>query len=128
MAKPRSSRLAGVASPRRRSRKEDSMAKGVRERHGRSCRSRLGGRCSCEPSFEAQVWNPAEGRPVRRTFRDAAEARTWVRDARTAIRRGRPARQASPTLERAGEAWLDQARAGVIRARGGHAYKPATIR
>jgi integrase len=31
------------------------MARGIRERHARSCRSRTGGRCSCEPSFEAQV-------------------------------------------------------------------------
>lgn len=104
------------------------MAKGVRERHARSCRSRAGGRCSCEPSYEAQVWSPAEGRPVRRTFHDAGEARTWVRDAKTAIRRGRAARRAAPTLEVAGAGWLDQARAGVIRARGGHRYKPGTVR
>lgn len=104
------------------------MAKGVRERHARSCRKPAGGRCSCEPSFEAQVWNPATGRPERRTFKDSAEARSWLRDAKVAVRRGRQVREASPTLEAAGEAWLAEARAGVIRARGGHAYKPGTVR
>lgn len=104
------------------------MAKGIRERHARSCRSRVGGRCSCTPSFEAQVWHSAEGRPVRKTFHDAAEARTWVRDVRTALRRGRQVVRSVPTLEQAGEAWLEQARAGVVRASGGHRYKPATIR
>jgi integrase len=104
------------------------MPKGIRERHSRSCRARAGGRCDCEPSFEAQVWSPAEGRPVRNTFHDQAEAKAWVRDARVALRRGRQVLRAVPTLEQVGEAWLEQARAGVIRATGGHPYKPATIR
>jgi integrase len=104
------------------------MAKGIRERHARSCRSRGGGRCDCNPSYEAQLWHPGEGRPVRKTFRDQAEARTWIREARVALRRGRAIARAAPTLEDAREAWLEQSRAGVIRARGGHAYKPATVR
>jgi integrase len=104
------------------------MAKGIRERHSRACRASKGGRCSCDPTFEAQLWNPAEGRPLRRSFQNQAEAKTWLRDARTALRRGRSVVRAAPSLERAGEAWLEQARSGVIRARGGHAYKPATVR
>ena len=104
------------------------MAKGIRERHARGCRSPGGGRCDCEPSFEAQLWNPVEGKPVRRTFRDPADARTWLRDARIALRRGRAVVHAVPTLEQAGEAWLGLARSGVVRARGGHPYKPASVR
>jgi integrase len=104
------------------------MAKGIRERHARSCRSHAGGRCSCQPSYEAQLWHPGEGRPVRKTFHDEAEAKTWVRDARVALRRGRQVVRAIPTLEQAGEAWLEQARAGVVRARGGQRYKPASVR
>lgn len=104
------------------------MAAGIRERHSRACRAVKGGRCSCEPTFEAQLWDPTEGRPLRRSFHNQAEARTWVRDARTALRRGRTIVRAVPSLQQAGEAWLGQARAGVIRARGGHAYKPATLR
>lgn len=30
------------------------MAKGIRERHARSCRSLKGGRCDCSPFYEAQ--------------------------------------------------------------------------
>lgn len=74
------------------------------------------------------MWNAAAGKPERRTFRDVGEARTWVRDARVAVRRGRAIRPSAPALEAAGASWLEQARSGVIRARGGHRYKPATIR
>jgi integrase len=104
------------------------MARGIRERHARSCRSRKGGRCSCTPSYEAQLWSPAEGKPIRQTFHDVGEAKTWVRDAKVAIRRGRQLVRTVPTLEQAGEAWIEQAKAGVIRATGGHLYKPATMR
>jgi integrase len=104
------------------------MPKGLRERHARSCRSSRGGRCDCEPSYEAQIWHPGERRPVRKTFRDRAEATTWVRDARVALRRGRTLARTAPTLDDAGQQWLEQVRAGVIRAPGGHIYKPATVR
>jgi integrase len=104
------------------------MAKGIRERHARSCRSQKGGRCNCNPSFEAQVWHPAEGRPIRKTFHDVGEAKTWVRDAKVAIRRGRQLVRTAPTLKQAGEAWLEHARVGVVRASNGYPYKPATIR
>jgi integrase len=102
--------------------------KGIRERHSRSCRSRGGGRCSCDPSYEAQVWDPAEAKPVRRTFQDIGAAKAWVRDAKIALRRGRRLARTVPALAQAGEAWLEQARTGVIRATGGRRYKPATIR
>jgi integrase len=102
--------------------------RGIRERHARSCRGRNGGRCSCEPSYEAQVWSPAEGKPIRKTFHDIGEARTWLRDAKIAVRRGRTMVRTTPTLEQAGEAWLEQVKAGVIRASGGQLYKPATPR
>jgi integrase len=107
---------------------EGENVKGIRERHSRSCRSSNGGRCTCAPSYEAQLWNPAVGKPVRRTFRDPAEAGTWLRDARTAVRRGRAVVRDVPSLEAAGAAWLEQAKAGIVRARGGHGYKPATVR
>lgn len=74
------------------------------------------------------MWHPAEGHPVRKTFHDIGEAKTWVRDARIAIRRGRQLVRTTPTLRQAGEAWLEQARAGVIRASNGYPYKPATVR
>jgi hypothetical protein len=84
--------------------------------------------CSCDPSYEAQAWSATEARRVRKTFREEAEAKTWLRDARVALRRGREVRTTVPTLEQAGGAWLEQARAGVIRRKGGDRYKPATLR
>src|SRR4051794_18349847 len=104
------------------------MARGVRERHARSCRSPSGGRCTCEPSYEAQVWDGQAGKPIRRSFADPAEARSWVGDARRAMKRGRTVTKPKDTVETVCDAWLDDAEAGIVRARGGHAYKPAAIR
>ena len=104
------------------------MARGIRERHARSCRQRQGGRCSCEPSFEAYVWQPEQGRQVRRTFRDHAEAKGWVRDAKVAVRRGRPVVKPALTVEATCADWLAKATAGVIRTVGGDPFKPATLR
>jgi integrase len=36
------------------------VAKGITERHARSCRSRSGGRCDCEPTYQADVWDGRE--------------------------------------------------------------------
>jgi hypothetical protein len=35
-----------------------SSTPGVVERHSRSCRSRGGGSCNCEPSYTAWVYDP----------------------------------------------------------------------
>src|SRR4051794_40252521 len=105
------------------------MARGIRERHARSCRMRAGGRCSCEPSYEAQLWNHSEAKPVRKTFSDQAEARTWLRDAHVAVRRGRqlPGRCVA-TFGQVADEWMRLARAGVIRSDGGDEFKPGTLR
>ena len=84
------------------------MAKGIRERHARSCRAGAGGRCSCTPSYEAQLWNPAERRPVRKTFHDQAEARTWGRDTRVTLRRGRSVVLFPPLSRLASRGWSRQ--------------------
>jgi hypothetical protein len=33
------------------------MAEGIVKRHSRKCRSRDGGRCNCDPTYEAWVWS-----------------------------------------------------------------------
>lgn len=104
------------------------MAKGIRERHSRSCRLPSGGRCGCEPSFEAHVWNPAIGRQHKRTFRNRAEAQNWIRDTKIALRRGRKIERPTHTLQATCDAWLEQASQGVIRTRSGDTYKPAALR
>jgi integrase len=105
------------------------MAKGIEERHSRSCRSRAGGRCDCEPTYRADVWDGRAQKRVRRTFHDPAEAKGWRRDALIALRRGRPVQaQRSDRLRDVAATWLDGARRGTIRTRSGDEYKPAAIR
>lgn len=104
------------------------MAKGIRERHARSCRSLKGGRCGCDPSYEAYAWNPIAGKQERRTFGDRSEAATWLRDAKVAIRRGRTLNRPTGTLKTVCETWLTDARSGAVRTRSGDVYKPGAIR
>lgn len=104
------------------------MAEGIEERHKRDCRSTEGGRCNCRPSFRASVWNPREGRKVKKTFPTRAAAKAWRHDATAARERGELATPAKLKLREAADAWLDGAREGTIRNRSGDPYKPAAIR
>jgi hypothetical protein len=101
--------------------------RGIEERHARSCRSTKGGRCDYEPTFRPWVWT-GEKRLRGKPTKSIAEAQQWRRDAKVAVRRGRTIQTTAPTLSDAAEAWLELARNCVVRARGGHPYKPATIR
>ena len=62
------------------------MAAGIETRHARACRSRSGGRCSCEPTFRARVWSQSDGKRIMRTFANRTEAETWYHDAKVAVR------------------------------------------
>ena len=64
------------------------MAAGIDTRHARSCRSRAGGRCSCEPTYQAHVFD-GTGKRIRRTFPSEAAAKLWRQDAIVALRHGR---------------------------------------
>ncbi len=57
------------------------MAEGIEVRHSRSCRSHDGGRCNCERSFRANVWDHRRRKLIKKTFRNPAEARAWHQDA-----------------------------------------------
>jgi hypothetical protein len=63
---------------------------GIEIRHKKSCPSRDGGFCVCDPSYRAQVWSPSDGRFVRRTFRNLTEAIVWRDDARRGAARLAP--------------------------------------
>jgi integrase len=104
------------------------MAAGIRTRHGRSCRSREGGRCNCTPSYEAWVYSKRDGRKIRKTFHDLAEAKGWRADADSAVRKRTLRAPSRVTLSEAATAWLEGARAGNVRNRSGDAYKPSSIR
>jgi integrase len=111
------------ASKSRRSRYE-----GIVVRHTRSCRSHDGGRCSCQPSYQAQVWSGRERKTIRKTFRDLGEARAWRHESQVAIRNGLLRSPSQTTLRQAADGWLAAAEKGVVRTRSGEAYKPAAVR
>jgi integrase len=103
------------------------MAKGIEERHSRSCRMSKGGRCDCEPTFRAWVWD-GEKR-VRYSTSSLTEAQQWRHDARIALRRGRrPQGRNVTTLQDAAAEWTRLAGQGVVRTSKGELYKPATLR
>jgi integrase len=104
------------------------MAAGIRTRHARTCRSREGGRCNCTPSYEAWVYSKRDGRKIRKTFHNQAEAKGWRADAEGAVRKRALRAPSKVTIAEAGEAWLQGAREGTIRTRAGDAFKPSTIR
>jgi integrase len=109
-------------SPRR------SRYEGIVLRHARSCRSREGGRCSCDPSFQAQVWSARENKTIRKTFPALGDARAWRHESQTALRKGTLRSSSQTTLKQAAEDWLSAAGAGIVRTRTGEAYKPSAVR
>ena len=103
------------------------MATGIVKRHSRRCRSREGGRCSCEPSFEASVYSKRDGKKIRKSFAREAEAKTWRADALSALSRGGMRAPKPTTVREAWEAWQEGARAGTIRTRSGDRFKSGSL-
>jgi integrase len=101
---------------------------GIRTRHRKLCRTHVGGRCNCDPTYEANVWSSVEGKRLFRAFATAGEARAWRSEAQVALRRGTMRAGRSVTLCEAAESWLEGVRGGAIRNRSGHVYKPSVIR
>jgi integrase len=98
---------------------------GIRVRHGRSCGSRDGRRCSCRPSYEAFVPAGESGRKLRRSFPTEAAAIGWRRDALREIEAGRYRPPSTRTVRDAAEELVDGIRSGAVRTRSGDAYKPS---
>ena len=104
------------------------MATGITKRHSRTCRSRQGGRCTCDPTFEAWVWSSKDAKKIAKRFPSYAAARSWRADAKRGVDQGALRAPTATTLREAAEAWLDGAESGAIRNRSGDPYKPATLR
>jgi len=51
------------------------MAEGIEVRHARSCASRGGKRCNCEPGYRVAAYDAISKRKVSKTFRTLGEAR-----------------------------------------------------
>ncbi len=111
----------------RRSRPAPEPATGIEVRHLRSCASRSGGTCDCEPNYRAWV-HAGPGKRIRRTFKTLEAARLWRQDAQVDLRRGVLEAPKALTVAQAAEAWVKGARAGSIRNRSGHPYKPSAVR
>jgi integrase len=102
---------------------------GIRTRHSRSCAARSGGRCNCQPSYDAWVYDRRRAKKVWKTFPTLAAAKGWRSDALTALRRGRLQPTSSRTLEEAAEAWLEGAKAEppTILNKSGRPYQPSAL-
>src|SRR4051812_8675125 len=102
---------------------------GISPRHARRCRTATGGRCNCDPTYTARVWDQATGKRLKRTFPSKTAARNWRTDTLSALRNEAraPVVESSVTLNRAADEWLEAARAGTIRNRSGRTFKPSTI-
>lgn len=107
---------------------------GIVERHARACAAgtaaarSTGARCSCVPTYEAWAWSPRDGRKIRRSFPTASAAKSWRRDAASAVARGKMRAPTSATIAEEARAWLVLLDAGNIYTRSGRPYKPSVAR
>jgi integrase len=101
---------------------------GVVVRHRKGCACCKGGRCNCEPGYQAQVFSARERRTIRKTFKTLAEARAWRAESQVALSRGLFRGSSRQTLEEVSAAWFEAARSGVIRTRSGDIYKNSALR
>jgi len=101
---------------------------GINVRHSRRCASSEGGRCNCDPGYQAQAYSRRDGKTLRQTFPTLAAAKAWRAEAQTAIRRGTLRGPSDITIAEACDAWERGVQEGSIRNRSGDPYKPSVIR
>ena len=109
-------------------REEKIVSTGIRKLHSQGCPGRDGGRCNCGAGWEASVFSKKDGKKIRKTFSNKAEAKTWRDDANAALSKG-GLRAPKPTKVReAWELWEQPAKEGTVRNRSGNRYKPSALR
>jgi len=101
---------------------------GIEVRHKKACASRNGGRCNCQPTYQASVWSARESKRIRKTFPTLAEARAWRSETQTGVHRGTLRAPANTTVREAAEELVAGMRSGRVRTRSGDLYKPSAIR
>jgi len=111
----------------RRARPPAKPSPGIELRHFASCASHRDEPCDCSPTYRAWIRLPGRGK-LQRSFKTLAAAKAWRQDALADQRRGMLAGPTSLRVRDAAEQWLTGARAGAVRNRSGHPYKPAAIR
>lgn len=106
-------------------------AEGVEVRHARACPAAFDheARCRCKPTYRAWVWSRRDRKKIRsKPFERLQEAKSWRSDAAGQVRRGALRSRSQIALREYGEAWLKDAKSGVIRKRGGEPCKPSALR
>jgi integrase len=101
---------------------------GIEVRHKKLCASRDGGRCNCQPTYQASVWSARESTRIRKTFATLADARAWRSETQTGVRRGVLRAPGHTTVREAAEELVDGMKSGRVRTRSGDLYKPSAIR
>jgi hypothetical protein len=91
------------------------MTTGIRKLHSKGCPGGDGGRCSCGAGWEASVFSKRDGKKVRKTFGNQAEAKTWRDDASSILAKGGLRAPKPTTLAEAWGAWHEGAINGTIR-------------
>jgi integrase len=105
------------------------MAAGIEVRHRAGCKVKPNGSgCTCTPTYRATVYDKATGTKTGKSFPTEAAAKGWRRDAYRALSQGdRRITNDRVRLEDACEAWIAEARAGIITTRSGDPYKPGAL-
>jgi len=104
------------------------MAEGIEVRHARSCASRGGKRCNCNPGYRVAAYDAISKRKVSKTFRTLGEARRWRAGAQTQAAKGVRLAGTSRTLLEAAEAFVEGIASGAARTKTGERYKPSVVR
>jgi integrase len=104
------------------------MAEGIEVRHARSCASRDGKRCNCEPGYRVAAYDAISKRKVSKTFRTLGAARRWRAAAQTQAAKGVRLAGTSQTLHASAEAFIDGIASGAVRTKAGDRYKPSVVR
>lgn len=103
------------------------MATGITKRHSRRCRSRDGGRCNCDPTYEAWVYSKRDSKKISKKFTREAEAKSWRGDAVSALSKGALRAPKRTTIR---EAWGEWTRAPrpARSATARDSFKPSALR
>jgi integrase len=104
------------------------MAEGIEVRHSRTCGSREGRRCNCDPGYRVVAYDAISKNRVSKTFRSLGEARAWRATAQTQTAKGIRLAGTPRTLREAAEPFVAGIASGAIRTRTGEEYKPAVVR
>jgi integrase len=104
---------------------------GVFVRHRKGCPAAADerARCRCQPSYRGKRRHPATGKPEwSRTYRERAEALTWLSAGEKALPAVREHAAAGPTFGALADEWWAGVQAGTIgKRRGDRGYSPTTL-